>query len=364
MACYGWDAGTRRASFGARPSRTTRPSTTLWHGYAEFCLFLGREDEYGRIRQALLTRFGTSTDPHVAACVARACLLRPASEDEMRQILALAERAWNADPLKHLADYPRFQFVRGLAEYRQGHLDRAIATMRSHGHRAFGPAPRLVLAMALHRSGRVEEARKTLAAVVVDHNWREAGARDQDGWIHHVLRREAEGLIVPDLPAFLGGRYQPRDNDERFALLGVCWFEERTAAAARLYAEVFCADPRLAEDLAAAHRYNAACAAALAGGGRGEDGAHLAREDRTRWRAQARSWLELDLAAWARRLDGDRDADRRLVRAKMAHWLADPDLAGVREPGSLSTLPSEERDAWLGFWKAVHDLLRRATTAS
>jgi hypothetical protein len=24
-------------------------------------------------------------------------------------------------------------------------------------------------------------------------------------WIYHVLRREAEGLILPDLPAFLAG---------------------------------------------------------------------------------------------------------------------------------------------------------------
>ena len=52
--------------------------------------------------------------------------------------------------------------------------------------------------------------------------------RDQDGWICHVLRREAEAMILPDLPAFLGGNYQPRDNDERLALLGVCQFTNRT----------------------------------------------------------------------------------------------------------------------------------------
>ena len=110
--------------------------------------------------------------------------------------------------------------------------------------------------------------------------------RDQDGWIYHVLRREAEGLILPDLPAFLEGTYQPRDNDERLALLGVCQFADRTAAAARLYADAFAADPRLAEDLAAGHRYNAARAAALAGGRprRGRRGLS-AREERTRWRA-------------------------------------------------------------------------------
>ena len=108
-------------------------------------------------------------------------------------------------PLKHLADYPHFQFVRGLAEYRQGHLDRAIATDAKPWVPHIRARPRLVLAMALHRSGRVEEARKMLAAAVVDHNWRDAEARDQDGWIHHVLRREAEGLILPDGAARLQG---------------------------------------------------------------------------------------------------------------------------------------------------------------
>jgi hypothetical protein len=38
--------------------------------------------------------------------------------------------------------------------------------------------------------------------------------------------------------------------------------------AARLAAEAFQADSRLAEDMTAGNRYNAACAAALAGGAR------------------------------------------------------------------------------------------------
>src|SRR5262249_55727687 len=59
-----------------------------WYGYAEFCLFLGQEDEYRRARHALLAQFGTATDPYVAERTARACLLRPASGDELRQAVA------------------------------------------------------------------------------------------------------------------------------------------------------------------------------------------------------------------------------------------------------------------------------------
>src|SRR5207253_11011881 len=135
---------------------------------------------------------------------------------------------------------------------------RAIATMRGDAARVLGPAPRLVLALALHRSGQVAEARKTLAAAVLAHDWRASQVRDQDGWICHVLRREAEGMILPNLPAFLDGKYQPQDNDERLALLGVCQFTNRTRTSARLYADAFVAAPRLAEDLGAGHRYNAA----------------------------------------------------------------------------------------------------------
>src|SRR5258708_34821158 len=56
-------------------------------------------------------------------------------------------------------------------------------------------------------------------------------------------------MILPNLPAFLQGEYQPQDNDERLALLGICQFQGLAAAAARLYADAFAADPDLAEDL-------------------------------------------------------------------------------------------------------------------
>jgi eukaryotic-like serine/threonine-protein kinase len=32
--------------------------------------------------------------------------------------------------------------------------------------------------------------------------------------VSHALRREAQALITPNLPAFLDRKYQPQDNDE------------------------------------------------------------------------------------------------------------------------------------------------------
>jgi hypothetical protein len=58
--------------------------------------------------------------------------------------------------------------------------------MRGEASGVLGPAPRLVLAMALHENGRAEEARKTLAEAILAHDWRAVNVRDQGGWIVHV----------------------------------------------------------------------------------------------------------------------------------------------------------------------------------
>ncbi len=182
-----------------------------WYGYAEFCLFLGREEDYRHARRALLAKFGATNNSVIAERTSRACLLRPASGEELRRVVNLARAVGALDKAIALRYYPFFQFVQGLAEYRQGRLDRAISLMRGEASGALGPAPRLVLAMALHRDGQTVEARKTLAEAVLAYDWRAASVRDQDGWICHVLRREAEDMILPDPPAFLNGTREPRD---------------------------------------------------------------------------------------------------------------------------------------------------------
>jgi serine/threonine-protein kinase len=122
-----------------------------------------------------------------------------------------------ADPAKYKTFYPYFLFAQGLAEYRQGHFDRTIAAMRGGASRVLGPAPRLVLAMALHRSGQVAEAQKTLAAAVSTYDWRTSQARDQDAWICHILRREAESMILANQSAFLDRKYGAEEHRKDFA---------------------------------------------------------------------------------------------------------------------------------------------------
>jgi eukaryotic-like serine/threonine-protein kinase len=213
--------------------------------------------------------------------------------------------------------------------------------------------------MALHQRDQVAESRKTLAAAVASHDWRPDLVRDQDDWIYHVLRREAEGLILPNLPAFLAGTHEPKDNDERLALLGVCQFTNRTHALARLYADAFAANPPLAEDVGTGHRFSAARAAAQVGFGRGADATDLGEPDRRRWREQARRWLREDLAAWGQALGGPAAGRLRAAQA-VTRWRADPDLAGLRAPSELAKLSADERKDCLALWGEVDDLLSRA----
>jgi serine/threonine-protein kinase len=336
------------------------PGHDAWFGYAELCLFLGQEEEYRRARRALLERFGASTDPFIAERVGRTCLLLPASAEEVRKGAALADRAAAAKGSAPAWVYPYFLFAKGLAEYRRGRLDSAISVMEGEASKVMGPSPRLVVAMARHGQGRTGEARQALAAAVLAYDWSAAQADNRDSWICHVLRREAEALVLPNLPAFLRGKYQPRDNDERLALLGACQFQGRNRAAARLYADAFAADPALAEGLTRECRYRAARCAALAGCGLGADGAGLNEAERTRWRKQAREWLEADLAAWAKKLDRGTVAERIQAQKTLSRWRDDPDLAGLRDPDALAKLSPAERRECRALWRDLDALLERA----
>jgi serine/threonine-protein kinase len=75
------------------------------------------------------------------------------------------------------------------------------------------------------------------------------------------------------LPAVLQGPDKPTNAAELLDLAWVCQLRKRYAAAARLAADVFAAKPQPRDDVPGARRYNAACAAALAGCGLGADAA-------------------------------------------------------------------------------------------
>jgi serine/threonine-protein kinase len=300
----------------------------------------------------------------------------------LRSAAALADRALAAAAKSSEPDNGYVQFVKGLAEYRLDRLDQAAGLLQQAAQKIPSrPGPRLVLAMAQFRSGSPSAARSTLAAAVATYDWKQLPDDTASVWTSHILRREAEAMILPNLLAFLQGKHRPQDNDERLALLAICQAQGLYAACAQLYLDAFATDPKFAEASAAEclsraalererihrirvlktePRYLAARYAALAACGLGEDGPNLNDAERTRWRRQAREWLQADLAAWAKTLESDDQAFRELAMEMLTLWLVEPDVSRLREPDALMNLPTEERAEWTLLWREVRLALEKA----
>jgi hypothetical protein len=212
------------------------------------------------------------------------------------------------------------------------------------------------LGLLLKDQGRLTEA---LAALKRGH---EIGCRQ--GWTYPSAQevRAVEKLVALDakLPKYLSGDTQPASAGQRITLAHLCHLKKRYAATARFYWEAFNGQPSLAADLQTGHRYDAACAAALAAAGQGQDAASLGPMQRLTWRRQALTWLCADLRAWQQILARGPVQARPVVAQTMQHWLDDPDFKGVRGAEVLSQLPPEEGAAWTKLWAGVADLLARA----
>jgi tetratricopeptide (TPR) repeat protein len=180
--------------------------------------------------------------------------------------------------------------------------------------------------------------------------------------------RSCERLVELDgkLPAILSGQKQPTDIAERLALAHLCQMpcKKQYVAALRFYSAAFAEQPQLAEDLDAQHRYNAACAAALAGCGQGIDADKLDAKERARLRRQALDWLRADLKAYREVMEKNADKAVALIAQRMQHWLQDADFAGVRETESLARLPEDERPKWRKPWEEVEALRKRTAERS
>lgn len=298
-------------------------------------------------------------NPSVAEKTSRACLLLPAEPDELGKAVALVDRAVAAKTTTEPWIYRYFLFVKGLADYRQGRFDEAIELMRGGASNVLGPCPRLVVAMAQYQKGQVQAARKLLAAAVVSFDWSATGADRRDLWIWHVLFREAEEMMFPNLGAFLSGTYRPSDNDERIALAAACQFRLQYLHAALLYADALAADPAVAEvnpDL----RFQAACAAALAGSGQGNDAARLDELDRAHWREQARQWLLAEIATCGEQLRSAGAGEHAPLAQRIRRLQYAPSLAPVREPQLLAIMPAAERSQCQKVWREAEAVLSRS----
>jgi tetratricopeptide (TPR) repeat protein len=249
----------------------------------------------------------------------------------------------------------------GNALREQGRLDEAVAAYR----RAIARAPAYAeahcnLGFALRQQGKFAQA---VAALKRGH---ELGGRRAD-WPYPSARWVEEcrrlGQLEGRLPAVLRGEAQPGSTAERTAFALLCYDRKHYVAAASLLAGALTADPKLADDLNAGCRYDAACAAALAGCGQGSDAGPLDERERARWRKQALAWLRADLAVYRKLIEGGTPPDRRLARQRLRGWQHQQDLAGLRDPAALARLPGDEREACQQLWVEVQAQFDQTGTA-
>jgi tetratricopeptide (TPR) repeat protein len=176
-------------------------------------------------------------------------------------------------------------------------------------------------------------------------------------WLAEAQRLAA---LEPRLPAILAGSEVPAEPADTALAAAVAANRKRYARAAELYRTAFARSPAMADDPMLGKRYNAACSAARAGCGLGEDAADLPTGTREGWRRQSLAWLRAELAGWERRLTNATLNDRRMVQNKLNHWQTDRDLECVRAASALAALPEAERTEWARFWVEVKDTLARA----
>jgi tetratricopeptide (TPR) repeat protein len=175
--------------------------------------------------------------------------------------------------------------------------------------------------------------------------------------------RQAERLAELDdrLAAVRAGKPEPEGAGELVELAEFSAGRKRCyRTAARLFASAFAQEPGLARDPRGLRRYNAACAAAKAAAGKGDDAGKPDEKEKARLRGLALDWLKAELAVWATEAEVTSPETRRLVAGHMRHWQSDTDLAGVRDESALAKLPGAERADWRKLWAQVSALARKA----
>jgi serine/threonine-protein kinase len=216
------------------------------------------------------------------------------------------------------------------------------------------------LAIVLNLQGKFHEALVSLRAAHA------LGSREP-GWptVGSVAQiRQFERMLELDsnLSAFLSDKRKPAGPNEQLALAFLCGRPAKRLymVSARFYADAFAVLDDLADNVLAGYRYHAACSAAQAGCGQGQDKPQPDDEMRTRLHRQALDWLRADLAAWAKQVETGKAQARAAAFRKLTLWREDPNLAGVRDPEELKRLPQEEREAWQKLWADVAALRQRA----
>jgi serine/threonine protein kinase/tetratricopeptide (TPR) repeat protein len=198
-----------------------------WQERAAYHLQAGDRAAYRTTCLQMLERFGRTKDPIIAHRIALSCLLIPQAVADEKLVWELAEQSLAGAP-----GDPWSLIALGMALYRGGQFEEAVhwgLIVKTWPEDPYGGAGAdggplltwLVLAMAHHRLGHTEEARRWLDKAVrrmdKESAAKEIGPLRQQSHVWAmclVLRREAQELLskdVTDLPSRTvgGSRHNP-----------------------------------------------------------------------------------------------------------------------------------------------------------
>jgi tetratricopeptide (TPR) repeat protein len=334
------------------------------------------DDWRNRLRDARDRRDSTATDALLASApavggesfVGLAAGFDPREEAAVEQALPLLRQAQRRHPDDFWANHYLATYLR--RDSQPPRLEEAIRYYTACvALRPRSSGARVNLGLALAASGDLDGAiAQYQEAIHLKADYAEAhnnlgNALRAKGRLHQAVAEYGNALRLKpgyaEAHSNLGNALaDKRRLDEVFAEMRKP--RKRYAAAAQFFEEAFTDRPAMADNMEQQYRYDAACAAALAGCGQGEDAADLEDQERARLRRQALDWLNADLGAWRKRLEKDPNQNRPTVAKTMQYWLADPDFTGVRGEAALGKLPEAERLQWQKLWEEVEALKRRA----
>ncbi len=244
----------------------------------------------------------------------------------------------------------------GFALEQMGDLDGAIAEYeKALVYRSDDPHLHENLGYALRRKGSFSKAvqalRKAAELAVVDPRLRE-------NLLIELALTERLNALGPLWLDFVRGTTPVKNAPDALAVARLAYDQRRFAAASRLWQAAFQLDPSTAADMHGGYRYNAACAAVMAGCGQGTDDPPPDESTRVALRLQGLQWLRDDLESW--RLIITTGVGGYAIRTALKGWNADRDLVGVRSNPAIENLPESERTRWRDLWRE-HDVVLKSS---
>jgi Flp pilus assembly protein TadD len=262
----------------------------------------------------------------------------------------------NDDLRRKPRNAPAFDAL-GMALVGAGKLPEAVDAFRTaiHYNPRFGPAY-ANLSQAFLAQGDFKACLDLLGP----------GSSGSSGEIDRIsppgrLRDMARHMVALEsrLPELVRGTFKPGDAAEYIQLARLCRGKQHFATSCRLWSDVLAAQPALAGNLRAHARYEAACSAALAARGGGEDKSPAEASDRERFLQQALDWLRADLTAYTNVFERGTLRDRAFLPGRLGQWQVDPALACLRDEGALAALPEPQRRACRALFSDAEALRKR-----